>query len=269
MTERFSLDEIRDFWTRQALEHKQSPAASWSDQMVIEMEIKEILKYLEDGDNILDIGCANGYSTISLASHKKIKIRGLDYIPEMIKQAEARLGELNGKLRGSVDFAVGDITALSEPDEAYDKVVVIRVVINLGDWEHQSRALLECARVLKPGGMLLLSEATVQGWSKLNKFRREWGLPDIPMPSFNLYLDQEQVVDAVSSDLQLIDIVNFSSTYYVGSRVLKPLLIKMLGAEINAADPAMEWNRWFAEFPQCGDYGTQKLFVFRKNQSRT
>jgi hypothetical protein len=26
----------------------------------------------------------------------------------------------------------------------------------------------------------------------------------------------------------------------------------------------MEWNRWFAQLPAWGDYGTQKLFVFRK-----
>lgn len=28
--------------------------------------------------------------------------------------------------------------------------------------------------------------------------------------------------------------------------------------------PNMEWNRWFAQLPSWGDYGTQKLFVFRK-----
>ena len=38
----------------------------------------------------------------------------------------------------------------------------------------------ECARVLKPGGILLLSEATIQGWTKLNDFRAEWGLPRDP-----------------------------------------------------------------------------------------
>lgn len=264
MTVRFNLEKIRDFWTSQALEHKQSPAASWSDQPVIEMEIKELLKYLEDGDNVLDIGCANGYSTINLASQKDIKIRGVDYIPEMIRQASLRLDEVGDKLHGSAEFAVGDITALNEPDNAYDKVVVIRVIINLCEWKHQLQALRECARVLKPGGLLLLSEATLQGWNKLNKFRREWGLPDIPMPSFNLYLDQEQLIEAVSPELKLVDIVNFSSTYYVGSRVLKPLLIQALGSKTNAADPLMEWNRWFAELPSSGDYGTQKLFVFRK-----
>jgi len=34
--------------------------------------------------------------------------------------------------------------------------------------------------------------------------------------------------------------------------------------EINVDDISMEFNRWFTQLPQCGDYGIQKLFVFKK-----
>jgi SAM-dependent methyltransferase len=153
---------------------------------------------------------------------------------------------------------------LKEPDASYDKVTAIRVIINLGEWERQRAALLECARVVRPGGLLLLSEATVQGWQRLNKLRREWGLPDIPMPPFNRYLDQDAVVAALSPRLELVGIADFASTYYVGTRVLKPLLARALGASVDVADPEAEWNRWCAQLPAWGDYGTQKLFVFRK-----
>jgi len=61
-----------------------------------------------------------------------------------------------------------------------------------------------------------------------------------------------------------MEMVNFSSTYYIGTRVLKPLLIKALSADIDVADPDMEWNRWFAQLPAWGDYGTQELFIFKK-----
>jgi 2-polyprenyl-3-methyl-5-hydroxy-6-metoxy-1,4-benzoquinol methylase len=228
------------------------------------MEIREISSRLSDGDRVLDIGCANGYSTVQLAASKAIDIRGLDYIPEMIDQARLRLADLEGKLAGSVEFDVGNIILLDEPDDTYDKVISIRVLINLGDWEHQKVGLLKCAQALKPGGLLLLSEATMQGWSKMNAFRREWGLRSIPMPSFNLYLDQDRVVEAVSDKLELVEIADFASTYFVGTRVFKPLLAEALGGRVDIADPNMHWNQWFAQLPAWGDYGTQKLFVFRK-----
>jgi ubiquinone/menaquinone biosynthesis C-methylase UbiE len=267
MSKRLSLEEIRQFWTSQAQAHGQSPAASWSDEMVIDLEIREIVARLHDGESVLDVGCANGFSTVQFARHKQVSVRGLDYVPDMIAAARQRLAGLSGQLLGSVVFDVGDITALKEADASYDTVVVIRVVINLHDWPRQLQALRECSRVLKPGGRLLLSEATLQGWQRLNQFRREWLLADIPMPAFNLYVDEDLVTAAVAPELELVELVNFASTYYVGSRVIKPLLAQTLSSAINVADPLMEFNRWFAQLPAAGDYGTQKLFVFRKKSA--
>jgi ubiquinone/menaquinone biosynthesis C-methylase UbiE len=261
---KLTQEEVYEFWTKQAREYELSPSASWSDHPVIAMEIREIASRLQDGDRVLDAGCANGYSSAQLATARRVELKGIDYIPEMIEHAQLRLERLSKKLAGSVCFEVGDITQLKEPSNAYDKVVVIRVLINLGTWERQLKALEECSRVLRPGGLLLLSEATLQGWQRLNQFRREWGMDDIPMPAFNQYLDQESVVSSVSDRLQLVEILNFASTYYVGTRVLKPLIARATNAPVDVADPATEWNRWFSQLPAAGDYGTQKLFVFRK-----
>src|SRR5690349_3734180 len=157
MTERLTLDEIRAYWTQQALAHGQAPAASWSDQRVIEMEISTLNRYLADGDQVLDVGCANGFSTVQFAAAHQVAILGVDYIPAMIAAARERLAGLAGRLRGTVDFAVGDARALDLPDAQFDKVIVVRVIINLGDWATQAQALRECARLVKPGGLLLLS----------------------------------------------------------------------------------------------------------------
>jgi ubiquinone/menaquinone biosynthesis C-methylase UbiE len=264
MPEQLSLDDIRNYWTAQANAHGKSHAASWSDRYAIDLEIGRLASCLDNGDRVLDVGCANGYSTIQYAAAKPVRLRGLDYIPEMIEQAHGRLAEFPGRLQGEVEFAVGDITNLDEPDATYDKVIVTRVVINLHDWEHQRKALHECARVVKPGGRLLLSEATLQGWRRMNALRTEWGLPEIPMPGFNLYLDEDQVTDALAGQMELERIDNFASTYFVATRVIKPLLAEALGGTVDPALPEMEWNRWAAQLPAWGDYGTQKLFVFRR-----
>ncbi len=264
MANPLTQSEVYEYWNRQAHEHGQSPSASWSDHCVIEMEIAEISKHLSDGDRVLDIGCANGYSSVQFASARRIHLRGLDYVPKMIEEARGRLTGMRDKLASSVEFEVGDITQLEEPSNFYDKVVVVRVLINLGHWERQLRGLRECVRVLKPAGVLLLSEATMQGWCRLNALRAEWGLEEIPMPPFNQYLDQDQVVAAIREEAELLGLSNFASTYYVGTRLLKPLLARATHASVSVADPNAEWNRWFSQLPQSGDYGTQKLFVFRK-----
>lgn len=264
MTTRLTQGEVYDYWSRQAEEHHQSPSASWSDHRVIEMEIEEITKHLADGDRVLDVGCANGYSSVRFARARRIRLRGLDYIPKMIEQARLRVDQMGHQLAGSVEFDVGDITTLKEQPNAYDKVIVVRVLINLGTWERQFAGLQECIRVLKPGGILLLSEATLQGWRRLNALRAEWGLEDIPMPPFNQYIDEDQVIEAVRSAAELLELSNFASTYYVGTRLLKPLLAQATHGPVSVSDPNAEWNRWFSKLPAAGDYGTQKLFVFRK-----
>src|SRR4029079_16910751 len=165
------------------------------------------------------VACAKCYSTIHLASQRASEIRGLDYLPEMVDCARASWQSLASSMPGKVQFDVGSIMAIPEPSGTYDKVISIRVVINLGEWSNQRIALRECARVLKPGGILLLSEPTIQGWSKLNDLRREWDLPDIPMPAFNTYLDEQEVTEFMAEELELLELVNYASTYFVGTRV--------------------------------------------------
>jgi ubiquinone/menaquinone biosynthesis C-methylase UbiE len=264
MNERLTPEQIREYWSRQAATHGSSPSASWSDVWAIDLEIREIAKRLANGDHVLDVGCGNGYSAVQLAATAAVSIRGIDYVPAMIEQARARAAAVATRLAGQVQFAVGDLTALDEPINAYDKVIAVRVLINLGDWSTQRAALLACSRVVKPGGLLLLSEATLQGWEKLNAFREEWQLPRIPMPSFNTYLDEGRVVEALAPACDFAELVNFSSTYFVATRVLKPLLDQALGGRVDVAAPDVQWNRWWSQWPAYGDYGTQKLFVFRK-----
>lgn len=257
-------DDIHAFWTRQAEAHGQDPAASWSDVRVIELEIAAIASYLEPGARVLDVGCANGYSSVHYAQ-RGVDLVGIDYVPEMIASANERRDALPAELRERVEFHVGDATALDFGDGEFDAVISTRVVINLGAWDAQRTALAELVRVLRPGGILLLSEATIQGWQRLNALRAEWGLDDIPMPSFNTYLDENRVVDELRAACDLVELRNFASSYYVATRFVKPLLARLAPAAVDVADPNAELNRLAAQLPAAGDYGTQKLFVLRKH----
>jgi SAM-dependent methyltransferase len=256
-------EEIRSFWVEQARAHGESPSASWSDHRVIELEIDAIGSRVASAGRVLDVGCANGYSSARYAA-LGAQVVGVDFVPEMVEHANTRRAGLPPQVARRLEFAVGDIRALEFEDASFDAVVSTRVVINLPSWEEQRRGLGECARVLRSGGLLLLSEATEQGWRRLNALRREWGLPDIPVPSFNLYLDQERLVETLAAEFELEGVVDFASSYYVATRLLKPLLAAVASISVDVADPDAELNRWAATLPSAGDYGTQKLFLLRR-----
>lgn len=265
MNQKVDLEGIYQYWKENAIKYRQSPSASWSDEHMIHMEIAQLRKYITMGDKVLDVGCNNGYSTVRLAEGNNISIKGIDYVEELVNEAKLRLKEDGLRFgKGSIYFDMGNIMRLDEVDNAYDKLVVTRVLINLGNWENQCAALKECYRVLKPGGLLLLSEAVLQGWENVNRFRREWGMKDIAMPVFNQYLDQDKLL-AYCGDFFDLELVNdFSSTYYIGTRIVKPLLAKLLGDESKVANPDMEINRFCAQLPSWGDYGIQRLFILKK-----
>jgi ubiquinone/menaquinone biosynthesis C-methylase UbiE len=263
---KFNEDEIRQYWRNQAINFGDDHRASWTDVHAINLEIAAISERLCDGMRVIDIGCANGFSTFNYAQRFRIDIKGVDYIPEMIAAAKDRLATQPAPPMGAVTFATGDIMALDEPDEYYDAAIVTRVIINIDQREKQKASIREAARIVKAGGILLVSEATREGLQRLNSFRSEWGLQPVPEPPFNNYVDEELARNAAPDLLVLEEISNFASTYFVGTRVLKPLLAEAVGNRVDPARAEMEWNRFFSLLPAAGDYGTQKLFVFRRKE---
>ena len=260
-------DEIAAFWTAQAEEHGLDPASSWSDWRAIELEIAAISRYIEPGMALLDAGCATGYSTVCFARADGVRVLGIDYIEAMIALAEQRRTTMPDEIADRLEFRVGDVRTLEGiPDVAFDVVITTRVLINLSTAQEQGNAIRALGRRVRPGGLLLLSEAVVDGWERLNALRREWGLPDIGMPSFNLYLEANAVVTAAGDDFVLERVEDFASSYFVATRVLKPILAQAAHSDVDVADPNAEFNRWASLLPAAGDYGTQKLFVLRKRK---
>ena len=100
---------------------------------------------------ILDIGCGTGYLLGVLAAHapQAESLAGIDAAPEMIEVA--RGAPTDGRLR----FEVGAAERLPWPDATFDLVVS---TTSFDHWADQQRGLAECARVLAPGGCLVLAD---------------------------------------------------------------------------------------------------------------
>jgi ubiquinone/menaquinone biosynthesis C-methylase UbiE len=104
------------------------------------------------GARILDAGCGYCYHTIRLA-RGGARITAVDFSNVALAAAERNIADAG--LRDRVELQRADLTALSFADNTFDFVVSWGVIMHIPDIEN---ALLELARVLKPGGVLVLCE---------------------------------------------------------------------------------------------------------------
>lgn len=103
---------------------------------------------------ILDIGCGRGTDLLTLASWGFRKLHGLDYNRAELRVAKVRERRL--LKRRVVDWKAGTLAALAEyPAKRFDLVYDVFLLSNLKQ-EHFARYFDEIARVLKPGGRLVV-----------------------------------------------------------------------------------------------------------------
>jgi SAM-dependent methyltransferase len=99
----------------------------------------------------LDIGTGTGHTAFALAPHLAAVV-GLDLTPEMLAEAE-QLRAARGL--NNVTFQIADAHALPYPDASVDLVTCRRAAHHFSDID---RALAEMARVLRPGGRLVIDD---------------------------------------------------------------------------------------------------------------
>ena len=108
---------------------------------------------VEEGHSVLDVGCGTGTLALELRDRagEGGEVCGVDASPEMIAVARRKAA----KRDASVQFEIGLIERLPYEDARFDRVLCTLVMHHL-DEDLQQQGLREIARVLKPGGRLLL-----------------------------------------------------------------------------------------------------------------
>lgn len=103
------------------------------------------------GGRVLDVGCGTGRVAVALA-RRGFEVDALDVEPQVVEQAK----DLAARSGADVRFFVADFQHADPqfPDESYNAVVCSEVLEHVEPWRD---VLVNIARVLKPGGLLILT----------------------------------------------------------------------------------------------------------------
>jgi ubiquinone/menaquinone biosynthesis C-methylase UbiE len=201
--------------------------ATSRDSNLRELEIGFIRDHAK-GPDVLDIGCGNGYTLISLARTLDGNLIGLDFSENMIEGAKALVQRFATELRSRPSFSTCDVRHLPFPDNSFDTVISERLIFNLPTRADQEATIHEVHRVLRPGAQYLMVEGNEDGLRRLNVIREQVGLDPIPTAdaeSFSsLKLKESELVEWLGSKFEIAE-ERFFGTYYLISRVVHPLLV--------------------------------------------
>lgn len=97
---------------------------------------------------ILDVGCGSGYGSEQLSLAGAKKVYGVDLVADSIRYCQTH------HARKNIIFKQGDLTRLDFDDNFFDMVCTFETIEHIKDYQ---KAIGEIYRVLKPGGMLIIS----------------------------------------------------------------------------------------------------------------
>ncbi len=142
---------------------------------------------IKEDMRVLDLGCGSGAFTtfVARAVGEKGKVYAFDIQPEMLEQLERKLSRPENKNIKNIKLIEGNAYELPFDDNSLDLVYMVTVLQEIPD---RNRALHEVKRVLKPGGILAVTELFPD--------------PDYPWKSTTIKLGEEAgfVLDEVSGN---------------------------------------------------------------------
>jgi SAM-dependent methyltransferase len=109
-----------------------------------------------DGRSVLDVGCGTGNLLRATGKrHRGVELTGVDPDLKMLARAERKMRRAGLKAQLDRGFA----QELAFPDESFD-VVFSSLMLHHLDTPSKDEMLAEARRVLRPGGVLVLADAT-------------------------------------------------------------------------------------------------------------
>jgi ubiquinone/menaquinone biosynthesis C-methylase UbiE len=131
------------------------------DTFVFRGQVRELrlrtatLARMQPGDTVLDVGCGTGTLAMEVARRvgRAGRVAGVDPGTEQIARARSKAARRNVP----IEFQIGVIEQLAFPDQTFDVVLSTLMMHHLPN-TLKRQGLAEIARVLKPGGHLVIAD---------------------------------------------------------------------------------------------------------------
>lgn len=172
-------------------------------------------RYLPSKGLVLDAGSGPGRHAIDLAQ-QGYRVVVFDLVREMLELAQVRLtkAEIDDQATCQVE---GDISKLPHADDVFDGVISLGAPLShLTDSQRRSSAVAEMARVVRPGGVVLLTGLTRLGGYRSSVYWLCWST-----------LDQR-----LDAETRASGIVRGSHTWYTFAANELEGLVQSVGLEI-------------------------------------
>ncbi len=113
------------------------------------------LARIQPGDAVLDVGCGTGTLAMEVARRvgRTGRVAGVDPSPQQIARARSKAA----RRHVPIEFQIGVIEQLPFPDQTFD-VVFSTLMMHHLPAPLKRQGLAEIARVLKPGGRLVIAD---------------------------------------------------------------------------------------------------------------
>jgi len=210
--------ETLDYWQEKARTSDDVRAVTHSDTHQRQLEIDTIISYLKKTDDVLDIGCGNGYSTAIFSRYCRA-ITGIDFSSEMIRRAR-----IENSLSGKIAYAVADARKL-RLKKTFSKIVTERCLINILDWNAQKKALANIAGHLRRGGLYLMMEGVADGRKRLSRLRVRVGLEKLPDVAYNLDFERKRTESFLKKYFDIVEFKTFGSYEFI-TRIIYPMYVR-------------------------------------------
>lgn len=142
--------EVHSVWVRQFRSGENAP--------FYKLAFDHIASVLgpQDDQPVVDAGCGSGTKSFELA-RRGYRVRAMDFSAVILEQARAAAAKQGYSER--ISFEQSDLTALSIPSGSVQRAVCWGVLMHVPDI---GAAVAELARVIAPGGTLVVSEGNMR-----------------------------------------------------------------------------------------------------------